>query len=328
MKKSNTGAQRQIKGAAQPGRFATCALMGFVAAYGVLQPTDAQAAILLSENNVQGHYSIVDDATRDGYEIMCTLQWANDSANVDANNQISANGTFGSNMGLYEINTDEYPHDDYPPTYTIHPDSFEIEYADGVVNKPNQSDTFKFFFSLGEGVPTEADAQEIVDGLNGLIDDPSTYTEDAAWKFKRSINGTVAYGGDPQPFENSPTAFVPGFFDTNRVPYLWYAQYGHTNLDVAGLLDDDADGFLNWQEYHADTNPTNSESYLAIGICGTNLAFAASSNCSYAVDWSDTLSSNAWNTLVTNLPGTNGTLTLNDTNAAPVRFFRLKAQRK
>lgn len=60
---------------------------------------------------------------------------------------------------------------------------------------------------------------------------------------------------------NSPTNITAVFaenYASNNTPLRWLANYGLTNDDA----DDDTDGFKTWQEYIADTNPTNSLSYL------------------------------------------------------------------
>jgi hypothetical protein len=96
-----------------------------------------------------------------------------------------------------------------PLTYTINPDSFDIQYADGVVNMPNQSDTFRFYFNLGPGVSTEAHAQGIVDALNAAVAAPGTYAQDLPYLYRRGINGTVRYDGTfPKAFENTPSVYV------------------------------------------------------------------------------------------------------------------------
>lgn len=115
----------------------------------------------------------------------------------------------------------------------------------------------------------------------------------------------------------------------NNTPISWLRSFGYTNhFDQAALSDADGDLFLNWQEYHADTNPTNAMSYLALGIDCTNLSFAASSNCSYTVEWCDNLASNVWNTLASNISGPGGEVSVVDTNEVVECFYRLKAWRE
>ena len=59
----------------------------------------------------------------------------------------------------------------------------------------------------------------------------------------------------------------PADTNGNNIPDYWEAAYGIT--DPTG--DPDGDGFTNWQEYLANTNPTNSASALRIGEPGLTL---------------------------------------------------------
>lgn len=192
-------------------------LRGAVAGLAVLvagYAQNADASIMLSEDGIQknesnlGSYQLVNDPTKDGFNIMGTIIWGNVSSNVPANNQISANGSFGSNQGLYKIDTDDDNHDRNPPAYTILEDSFNIQYAEGVVNPPNDSDIFKFYFNLGKNVTSEAQAQSIVDNLNAMISNPSSFTGDQPYLIQRSINGTIRGPPTNGSFENSPSVYV------------------------------------------------------------------------------------------------------------------------
>jgi hypothetical protein len=65
---------------------------------------------------------------------------------------------------------------------------------------------------------------------------------------------------------------------TNNTPHWWLAQYG-LPLNDAGALYDDGDGMLAWEEYIADTDPTNALSVLEV----TNIVFESGNVC---VGWS------------------------------------------
>ncbi len=172
----------------------------------------ANADIRLREINQQTTYSIVEDATTDGYDIRCNIKWGNVSTAVDANNQISANGLFGEvDAGLYNISTTDNTHAGFgvtPPTYTISPTTFNIDYADGVVNTPGNTDTFEFRFNLGSQVTTEAKAQEIVDNLNDLITGQTAFVTNQPWMYQRNINGTIRGPPTDGSFTNSPSIYI------------------------------------------------------------------------------------------------------------------------
>ena len=96
---------------------------------------------------------------------------------------------------------------------------------------------------------------------------------------------------------------------TNGTPQWWLAQYGWTNdFDSAATNDYDNDGFFTWEEYIADTHPTNPESfYLPLEATGsvTSLAFGigpTSTGRHYYVDSTPLLAEPDWAT-ITNSPG-------------------------
>lgn len=122
---------------------------------------------------------------------------------------------------------------------------------------------------------------------------------------------------------------VSELYTTNNTPIIWLEQMGYTNdFEQADIADPDHDGFANWEEYHADTNPTNGTDYLMIKMVVTQPAFTSSSNCLYAVKCSSSLKSNSWSTLTNNISGTGGEITITDTNVVPACFYRLSTKRK
>ena len=121
--------------------------------------------------------------------------------------------------------------------------------------------------------------------------------------------------------------------DGDGLPDVWMVQYfGHTNAlasDHSRALDDpDGDGMLNGQEYMAGTNPTNAASYLkveALANCGQAVVnFAAVSNRTYIVSYTDGLEPSNWMTLTNVAPrSTNWNVTIPDPTAHTNRFYRL-----
>ena len=132
------------------------------------------------------------------------------------------------------------------------------------------------------------------------------------------------------PVEKHSVAFVTltAAVATNNTPISWLQDYGYTNnYDTAALDDPDGDGLENWEEYHTDTNPTNSESFLQVAISATSITFDTSAVVSYDVEGNDNLVSNVWTTL-TNISGTGSSLNYSETNNFSQRYYRLKAKRK
>jgi hypothetical protein len=107
-----------------------------------------------------------------------------------------------------------------------------------------------------------------------------------------------------------------------------------------GAADFDYDGFTNWQEFIAGTDPTNPtdwlrlQSSLAAGADGSpevHLEFTAVSNKTYTVLWSDAAFGGAWSNLVHLAAAPTNRLVV-VTNAVPApasgRFYRLTTPRR
>jgi len=107
-------------------------------------------------------------------------------------------------------------------------------------------------------------------------------------------------------------------------------------LTVAGLptdgsadtLDADLDGHNSWQEWRADTNPTNAASVLYLlaptgTVSGVTVRWQSVATRNYFLERSSDLGAPpAFSVIQTNIPGQAGESVLNDTNAVgPGPFF-------
>jgi len=90
--------------------------------------------------------------------------------------------------------------------------------------------------------------------------------------------------------------FLPSL--TSRgTPHFWLAYYGLTNggFETACLEDSDNDGFVNWEEWIASTNPTNAASHLGTASIETlsdgtiRLLWPGKTNRSYSAVVSDSI---------------------------------------
>ncbi len=117
---------------------------------------------------------------------------------------------------------------------------------------------------------------------------------------------------------------------TRGTPLYWLAQHDITNdFETADAADPDADGYPTWQEYIADTDPTNAASHFPplTAHLDENTATLTlnptSTNRTYAIDHTPTLTPATWQPL-TNAPGTgtNWTTPLPPTN--PATFYRAR----
>lgn len=131
---------------------------------------------------------------------------------------------------------------------------------------------------------------------------------------------------------DAPTSIQANFtalLATNATPQWWLAQHGWTNdFDAAATNDADSDGFFTWQEYLADTDPTNAASYL-FPLCATGSVESlvigfdpTSTQRHYWIDATEAIVLPDWDN-VTNAPGT-GSAWLSDITppATGLHFYR------
>ena len=153
--------------------------------------------------------------------------------------------------------------------------------------------------------------------------------------------GFAAWSGDDVSTNNpldllmdAPKAVQANFaalLATNDVPQWWLAQFGWTNdFDAAALDDAEPDGFPTWQEYVADTDPTNEVSFPRMAFVATwqtnapVLTWPFSTGRLYSIQWCDDIVGGEW----TGLPLGLGVGAWTDTNPPPAtgRWYRIAPQ--
>ncbi len=115
-------------------------------------------------------------------------------------------------------------------------------------------------------------------------------------------------------------------------PEWWLAQYGLTNggasFDEAETNDTDGDHVAASGEYLADTIPTNGKSYLHLTAIQSNLLeWVGGTGAVQFLEWSSTVSSEDWTTLMTNPTPTPLTNTWPVSRGCTNSFFRLRSIR-
>ena len=114
----------------------------------------------------------------------------------------------------------------------------------------------------------------------------------------------------------------------------WKLQFfgSLANASAADLADPDGDGFPNWMEYLAGTNPTNAasklrftgiQSQLVNGQSQIVLHWLTAPGKAYEVQWSSSLPGGAWNTLGT-MSGDGNVSAYTDSGTSAARFYRLQ----
>ena len=120
--------------------------------------------------------------------------------------------------------------------------------------------------------------------------------------------------------------------DNDGIPDFWEILYGLNPLNPAdAVLDPDIDKFNNYQEYIADTVPTNVNSFHHIQFISNALSrivtFPSSTGRVYDLQFNgNLLNVTNWLDLLTNVPGAAGTTSVTDTNSATRSNYRIKVK--
>lgn len=118
--------------------------------------------------------------------------------------------------------------------------------------------------------------------------------------------------------------------DGDGMPNEWELMHGFDPFNLLDSLDDaDGDGFLNWEEYVYGTVPTSGVSYFryaSIHSAPPAITFVSATGRWYDILVNTELVAGAWALWRTNLPGSNLTMTVTDTNAIPIRHYRIRAR--
>ena len=183
-----------------------------------------------------------------------------------------------------------------------------------------------------------------VSATNGWWDAGATATAaaaaDAYYHFA-AWTGSLSSAANPLEIPMDGARNIGGVFAANlaahETPEWWLASLGLTNGDwnSAALDDQDGDGMFTWQEWAADTNPTNEFSFLAFSGAGASpagvtLAWHGGVLASQYVEKAESLTGAPvqWQTIFTNLPPTAVSTNLPvpaGANASPV--YRIRAAR-
>jgi len=118
--------------------------------------------------------------------------------------------------------------------------------------------------------------------------------------------------------------------DQDGLPDWWEAEYGMDETSMVATNDLDNDHFTNYEEWLADTIPTNGNSFLELGAY-TNTAeivFSSSTNRDYQIQYRlDLTDTNAvWATEVDWFAGTGPDHTTSVSTVSSNRFYRIRAR--
>ncbi|MCF7818163.1 MAG: hypothetical protein K9M54_09805 [Kiritimatiellales bacterium] len=118
--------------------------------------------------------------------------------------------------------------------------------------------------------------------------------------------------------------------DADGLPDWWETLYVGDALSMVATNDSDSDGFSDYEEWLADTVPTNGNSFLEIGSYtnATSLVFGSSTNRKYLVEYrADLADTNAiWLTELDWFDVTNSPTIKTVTTLTTNRFYRVRAK--
>jgi hypothetical protein len=153
--------------------------------------------------------------------------------------------------------------------------------------------------------------------------------------------GTVSSVTNPLPILMNIPHSIVALFDpnlaTNSTPEWWLASFNLTGqtYDAQALGDDDGDGVLTWQEFFADTTPTNALSFLAfsginVRTSSVELAWHGGILATQFLEKAAMLTGtqSVWQSAFTNLPPTPVSITItNPPGTNNPFFYRIRAVR-
>jgi hypothetical protein len=123
---------------------------------------------------------------------------------------------------------------------------------------------------------------------------------------------------------------IPDFDqDVDGLPDWWETLYAGNATSMVAVVDTDVDGFTNYEEWLADTVPTNGNSFLEIKDESTeaNLVFSSSTNRQYQVQYRTNLvdSNELWQTEADWFAATNSPTVQPIVPPVSNRFYRVRA---
>lgn len=160
---------------------------------------------------------------------------------------------------------------------------------------------------------------------------PSNYWYFAGWG--NAITGSDPYTNITMDGDKTVEAYFAPYLAESNTPYWWLASFGLTNFDTHATNDVDGDGMLTWQEWRADTDPTNELSLLAItniiiDPAGMKISWQGGEQATQMLEHSDSLVNTNWESVFIRFPPTpEGNYYVDSDATNTIGFYRIRAGR-
>ena len=159
--------------------------------------------------------------------------------------------------------------------------------------------------------------------LDGWTSDRIYYADTEENGETLTVNNVQSYGGHTAHFAENRTA-------AHNVPEWWLARYGFGgDFESAAEGDADGDGAKTWQEWCADTDPTNAFSCLRFlrftvdGGTAATLRWTGGVEATQHLEYANSPTQGSWLPLATILPPTAVTNEQTVPLSSPARFYRI-----
>jgi len=175
---------------------------------------------------------------------------------------------------------------------------------------------------------------QLASDVQGWIDNPAS---NAGWILMTQAEGTPRTarrfgsreGGNAAVLDVGFTPGAGGDGDGDGIPDEWeFLHFACATGAVAGA-DADHDRATNEDEYIADTDPNDSNSFFAVSSIEAGsivVGFQSESDRSYDVQFSENPVSGSWSDLQQAIPGDGSIILVTDTNEATARNYRVRVQ--
>jgi hypothetical protein len=143
---------------------------------------------------------------------------------------------------------------------------------------------------------------------------------------RAKIDDLVVTDADPLSSDDPADQDVdPADQDGDGILDTWERAYGLNTSSNNADIDSDNDGRSDFEEYIADTDPTNKSSFFKLDLSPSDqtVSWHTSSNRLYTLRSSTNLTEWTIVPQVSNMPGTDGTMVFTSESSAPRLFFKM-----